>query len=146
MTTITPITAADREAWSPLWAGYLRFYEEDLPEAVTDVTFARLAAGDGVHGALARDEDGRAIGFVHWLFHPSTWATSSHCYLEDLFVAPGSRSGGVGGALIAHVREQAAAAGAETVYWLTQQSNAVARKLYDRVARSTGFVHYEVAP
>ena len=144
MTRITPITAADREEWSALWAAYLRFYEEDLPQHVTDATFTRLVAGDGVHGALARDDDGRAIGLVHWLLHPSTWALTAYCYLEDLYVAPGSRSGGVGRALIAHVREQAAAEGAEKVYWLTQQSNAVARKLYDRVARSTGFVHYEV--
>jgi len=34
-------------------------------------------------------------------------------------------------------------AGAAKVYWLTQQSNATARTLYDRVATDTGFVHYQ---
>ena len=42
-----------------------------------------------------------------------------------------------------NVELKSEAAGAEKVYWLTQGSNAVARGLYDRVADSTGFVHYE---
>ena len=62
--------------------------------------FARLVADQDLHGAIARDERGSAIGIVHWLFHASTWTTASYCYLEDLFVAPGTRGGGVGRALI----------------------------------------------
>lgn len=146
MPTIAPITPADRDEWLRLWAGYLLFYKQALPQEVTDDVFARLTADDGVHGAIARGDDGAAIGLVHWLLHPSTWSTTSYCYLEDLFVAPDTRGEGVGRALIAHVREQAAAARATKVYWLTQQDNATARGLYDRVARSTGFVHYETAP
>uniref|UniRef100_UPI001F592FB0 GNAT family N-acetyltransferase n=2 Tax=Microbacterium TaxID=33882 RepID=UPI001F592FB0 len=93
MTTISPLRASDRSEWGELWEQYLTFYESDLDPAVTDDVFARLVAGDGLHGALARDDDGRAVGFVHWLFHPSTWTTSSYCYLEDLFVAPDVRGG-----------------------------------------------------
>ncbi len=146
MTTIAAITPADRDEWLRLWAGYLLFYEEALPQEVTDDVFARLTAGDGLHGAIARDDDGAAIGLVHWLLHPSTWSTTPYCYLEDLFVAPDTRGAGVGRALIAHVRDQAAVVDASKVYWLTQQDNSTARSLYDRVARSTGFVHYEVSP
>ena len=145
MTTIAAITPADRADWLRLWAGYLLFYEEALPQEVTDDVFTRLTADDGLHGAIARDDDGAAIGLVHWLLHPSTWSTTPYCYLEDLFVAPDTRGAGVGRALIAHVREQAAAVGAAKVYWLTRQDNATARGLYDRVARSTGFVHYETS-
>jgi GNAT superfamily N-acetyltransferase len=143
MTTIAPLTASDEAEWRPLWDAYLVFYESELPEDVTRETFRRLVAGDGIHGALARDDDGRAVGFVHWLFHPATWSVGPYCYLEDLFVAPDARGGGIGRALIEHVSEQARAASASKVYWLTQQSNATARTLYDRVADDTGFVHYE---
>jgi GNAT superfamily N-acetyltransferase len=111
---------------------------------VTDDVFARLVADVELHGAIARDEQGDAVGIVHWLFHASTWTTAASCYLEDLFVAPGTRGGGVGRALIEHVRGQAAAAGAQKVYWLTQRTNATARALYDQVASDTGFVHYEI--
>ncbi len=144
MPIITSLTASDREAWLPLWNDYLTFYESELTDEVTALVFARLAAQDGLHGAIARDDDGRTVGFVHWLFHPSTWSSGPYCYLEDLFVSPDVRGGGVGRALIAHVREQAVDAGAAKVYWLTQQGNATARALYDRVATDTGFVHYEI--
>ena len=65
-------------------------------------------------------------------------------YLEDLFVAPDVRGGGVGSALIAQVRTAATDAGAHKVYWLTQSGNATARRLYDSLATDTGFVHYQM--
>jgi GNAT superfamily N-acetyltransferase len=141
---IEPLNAADHDDWLPLWHGYLTFYESDLADDITEATFARLVAGEGMHGALARDDDGRAIGFVNWLPQPSTWTTGTYCYLEDLFVAPGTRGSGTGRALIAHVREWADAHGCAQVYWLTQESNTTARTLYDKVAKLTGFVHYEI--
>lgn len=141
---ITPITAADKKDWLPLWAGYLEFYEEALPDEVTENTFARLTADQELHGVLARDGEGRVIGFVHWLFHASTWTPQGYCYLEDLFVSPDSRARGTGAALIAHVVRAAREEGVAKVYWLTQEGNSRARSLYDKVAADTGFVHYEI--
>ena len=146
MTRITPLTAGDRAHWQPLWDAYLTFYGEDLAPQVTDATFSRLAEADGgIHGALARDDGGRAVGFVHWLEHPSTWSTAGYCYLEDLYVDPAGRRGGVGGALIDHVVAWAVGRGLEKVYWLTADDNTTARSLYDRVAHRTGFIHYETS-
>lgn len=144
MTTISALTSSDRGDWLRLWQAYLTFYESELDDAVTGATFERLVAGDGMHGALARDENGRAVGLVHWLPHPSTWSVRGYCYLEDLFVAPDARGGGVGAALIEHVRRWADVEGLGKVYWLTQRDNARARSLYDRVAQYTGFVHYQI--
>lgn len=142
--SIEPLTSADRQDWWPLWEGYLTFYESTLDPEVTDLTFARLVAGDGMFGAMARDETGRAVGFVHWLPQVSTWSRTGYCYLEDLFVAPDVRGGGIGRALIAYVRERAVEAGLDQVYWLTQETNSTARVLYDKVAERTGFLHYQV--
>lgn len=145
MVRILPITPADREDWLPLWRGYLEFYETVLEEATTASTFDRITTdGSGVHGAIARDGDGRAVGIVHWLTHPSTWTVGDYCYLEDLFVLPAVRGDGVGAALIEHVRRWAADHGAAKVYWLTAANNTVARGLYNRVADDSGFVHYEI--
>lgn len=144
MTTIAPLTAADHDEWLALWHGYLAFYEASVSEDVTQATFRRLVADDELHGAIARDDQGRAIGLVHWLSHTATWTTSTYVYLEDLFVAPDTRGGGAGRELIAHVRSWAEAHGAHKVYWLTHESNATARRLYDGVATGTGFVHYEI--
>ena len=144
MTDIRAVTASDRAAWQPLWDAYLEFYETELPDAVSDNVFARLVAGDSLHGAIAWDDEGQAVGLVHWQFHPATWSLTSYCYLEDLYVAPATRGGGVGRALISHVGDAARAADASQVYWHTQDSNATARLLYDRVATYTGHVQYRL--
>jgi GNAT superfamily N-acetyltransferase len=144
VTTIAPLTASDRAEWLVLWHGYLTFYEAALADDVTEATFARLVEGESLHGAMARDAEGRAVGIVHWLAHPATWTTTTYCYLEDLFVAPDGRGGGVGRDLVEHVRRWAEAARCHKVYWLTHETNATARALYDRVATATGFVHYEI--
>lgn len=105
---IRPLRAEDRAGWEPLWQGYLRFYREQLPAEVTDHAFARLTEQrDGMFG-LAAVADGRLVGFSHAIVHPSTWSTTSYCYLEDLFVDPGTRGTDAGRALI----EATAAAGA----------------------------------
>jgi GNAT superfamily N-acetyltransferase len=145
MTSIHAITPADRTEWGMLWNGYLTFYEAEIAADVTDHTFGRLVDDVELHGAIARDDDGRAVGIVHWLTHPATWSRAPYCYLEDLFVAPDVRGGGAGRALIAHVKDWAESHGSAKVYWLTQESNDTARSLYDRVATHSGYTHYQIA-
>ncbi|MES2169358.1 MAG: GNAT family N-acetyltransferase [Actinomycetota bacterium] len=145
MVDITPTIEQDRAEWLALWNGYLTFYETKLDEATTDATFARITTtGSGMHGAIARDDEGIAIGLVHWLTHPATWTTTDYTYLEDLFVSPDARGAGTGKALIEHVRSWANENGSAKVYWLTAETNSTARVLYDRVATRSGFIHYEI--
>jgi hypothetical protein len=44
--------------------------------------------------------------------------------------------------LIEAVAEASRKAGANSPYWLTHQSNAAARQLYDRLAQNQGFIQY----
>jgi len=55
-----------------------------------------------------------------------------------------ARGTGAGRALIEHARAWAEASGCSKLYWLTHETNTTARALYDRVAKHTGFVHYEI--
>lgn len=144
MTSIHAITSADHDEWKTLWDGYLTFYESTVAEEITTHTFRRITEDVEIHGAIARDDGGHAIGFVHWLTHPATWSTTPYCYLEDLFVAPDLRGAGAGRALIAHVRTWAEQHGIAKVYWITQDGNERARRLYDKVATHTGFTHYQI--
>ncbi len=52
------------------------------------------------------------------------------------------RGSGAGRALIEAVYARADAMGMERVYWLTHESNATARRLYDQIAVNDGFVEY----
>ena len=142
---IRPLAAEDHDEWLELWRAYIDFYEASVADDITALTFERITSSDvDMHGAIARDAAGRAVGIVHWLTHPATWSREPYVYLEDLYVDPTVRGGGVGRALIGHVECWAREHGAAKVYWLTHETNATARALYDRVASLTGFVHYEI--
>ena len=143
MIDIRPVRPQDREQWRALWSGYLRFYRQHLPAEVTDGTFARLVdASAPLHGLVA-ERGGALVGFVHYLFHATTWSLRENCYLEDLYVEPAARGAGVGRALIRAVYEAADRAQAASVYWLTQEFNAEGRALYDTLAHRTSFIRYE---
>lgn len=140
---IRPLAAADHAQWLQLWQGYLTFYETALPDSVTALTWNRLLDPEGpIDGLCAVAPNGQLLGIVHYLFHPVTWAAGPRCYLEDLFTAKEARGQGVGRALIEAVYAAADARGADQVYWLTQDFNATARKLYDQVAKATPFIKY----
>jgi GNAT superfamily N-acetyltransferase len=140
---IRPVASSDREAWLPLWKGYLDFYREELADNVTDHTFSRLCdLEDGMFGFVAVS-GGDLLGIVNALIHPSTWSTTGYCYLEDLFVSSRARGTGVAKMLIEAVSAEAADRGASHVYWHTQEFNGAARSLYDQVARLTSMRVYE---
>jgi GNAT superfamily N-acetyltransferase len=134
----------DRNQWTPLWRGYLDFYRASWSDEVANVTFERIFDPLEPMHALVADRGGELIGFTHYLFQRSTWLINSQCYLQDLYVSEAVRGGGVGRALIAAVAAAAKEAGAARVYWMTQETNAVARRLYDAVAVRSGFIQYRV--
>jgi len=139
---VRPIGENEREAWNPLWAGYLAFYETALRPEISDLTWDRFHDPDEQIFALGGYVDGELMAIAHYLFHRSTWAPNRYCYLEDLFVAPAARGRGLGRALIEAVYEKARVANASRVYWLTQSNNTQARILYDKVADNLGFIQY----
>ncbi|TPE51355.1 GNAT family N-acetyltransferase [Amaricoccus solimangrovi] len=147
MSQITPTRASDEADWRRLWRAYLAFYDTERPDEVYAHSFARLVdpAVTEYNGLIAR-EDGRAVGIVNYIFHCHGWQPAGVCYLQDLYVAPEARGGGVGRALIEAVYAAADAAGRPEVYWLTQADNARARRLYDAVGVATPFMKYRRPP
>ena len=143
MTLIRPVTAADKPDWERLWCAYLAFYETELPQDIYDTLFARLLGDDpqDFRGLIA-EVDGKPVGLTHYVFHRHGWKVENTCYLQDLYADPEVRGQGVGRALIEAVYDAADKAGAPSVYWMTQDFNAEARKLYDRIATLTPFIKY----
>lgn len=146
---IRRITPADEAEWRRLWTLYLEFYESSVPEEVYRTTLARIV-GEHVAGEASFYEprgmlalvDGKPAGLVHYFYHRHCWKIEQVCYLQDLYAAPEVRGTGIGRALIEAVYAQADADGCPSVYWMTQEFNATARKLYDRIATLTPFVKY----
>jgi GNAT superfamily N-acetyltransferase len=142
---IRPLQQSDHAAWRELWTAYLAFYETEVPEEVYETTWARLFDANEYepNGFLALIGD-KPVGLVHYIFHRTCWTVANNCYLQDLFTAPAARGSGVGAALIDAVRQAAEQRGVTNVYWMTQETNATARRLYDRVANNTGFIKYKL--
>ena len=138
---ITALEATDREAWEPLARGYKEFYKTPTADAEYDAAWSRILEGREIFG-LGAKVGGELLGIAHYLFHASAWADRV-CYLQDLFVAPRARGKGIARALIEAVAREARVQGAARYYWLTQEHNATARLLYDKVARFNGFLRYD---
>jgi len=141
MRPIEPLRISERSRWEVLWADYQRFYGVALAAAVTEYTWQRIHDGR-IHGLGARNSAGSLVGIVHFLFHEDTWSTERACYLQDLYVEPSARGTGCADQLIAAVAAAARSAGVSPPCWVTHESNAVARRLYDRVAKNHGFIQY----
>lgn len=141
--SVRSLTRADGPQWRRLWSSYLRFYETDLPEEVYLTTFDRLLSDTEPQYGLIAESGGAPVGLVHYLFHRHNWKVEDVCYLQDLYADPDARNMGVGRALIEAVYRAADDNGTPSVYWMTQEFNAEARKLYDRIGTLTPFIKYQ---
>jgi GNAT superfamily N-acetyltransferase len=134
--------AEDRERWESLFRAYMRFYGRDEPPAMYDRAWAEFERDERMHALLA-SLDGEVVGIAHYLVHANT-SSPDVCYLQDLFTAEEARGCGVATALIEAVADRARARGCARVYWMTQETNTRARRVYDRVAEYRGFIRYQM--
>jgi GNAT superfamily N-acetyltransferase len=143
MTNVRPLTATDKPEWVRLWRAYLAFYQTELSPEIYDTYFERLLGDDpqDFHGLIA-EVDGKPVGLAQYVFHRHGWKVENTCYLQDVYADLNVRGQGVGRALIEAVYSEADIANAPSVYWLTQDFNAQARKLYDRVGTLSPFIKY----
>jgi GNAT superfamily N-acetyltransferase len=139
------IRAADEPRWRELWDGYTRFYEREPVEALTRHTWQRIMdASAPVHAIVAERASEGVIGIANYIIHENTATLAPVCYLQDLFVEPRVRGGGVGRALIDWLIAESKAQGWPRVYWNTKENNYRARGLYDQYTPHSGFLRYVV--
>jgi GNAT superfamily N-acetyltransferase len=143
---IRPVRRADFSGWQKLWDGYNEFYGRigatALAPEITHMTWSRFFDAYEPMHALVAESAAQLVGLTHFLYHRSTIQIQPTCYLADLFTADSVRGQGVGAALIRAVYAHAKLAGSPRVYWQTHETNAVARRLYERVAERSGFIVY----
>ena len=133
----------DYNAWRPLWAAYLEFYKTLVEDAINKLTFNRLISPEHTKQcAFVAEMSGDLIGTVQYIIHPRSRKAEDFLYLRDLFVQSDQSDKGVGRALIEAVYKAADDQGSPTVYWLTQEFNQIARRLYDSLATLTPFIKY----
>ena len=142
---IRPLEQSDHAQWRRLWTDYLVFYNATVSEEVYTTTWKRLFdPGEFEPKGFIALIGGQAVGLVHYLYHRTCWSLVNNCYLQDLFTDEAARGSGVGQALIEAVKAEAGRVGIANVYWMTHETNGTARRLYDRVAKRTGFIEYDL--
>ena len=133
----------DFSNWKTLWCQYLKFYKSSVDNVVYETTFKRLISNQHTYqNALVAAQENSLIGLAHYIYHPHNWKIENVCYLQDLFVSTTIRGSGVGRALIEAVYSASDESKIPTVYWLTQDFNKQARRLYDNIGSLTPFIKY----
>ena len=120
----------------PALVGLMRaFYAESnypLPVAAAAHAFTALLADDRLGGAWLAELDGVAVGHVVLTVSFSMEYGGLRGFVDDLYVRPQARRRGVGGALLAEVRDDCAVRGVRALHVEVGPENAGARSLYER--------------
>ncbi|MBL9152080.1 MAG: GNAT family N-acetyltransferase [Verrucomicrobiales bacterium] len=101
MLSISPITAADLDPWLALRA---LLWPNDGPDALAEDA-ARTLADAHQAGFLARDGEGRPIGFIEVAIYRDVHSQNPRGHIEAWFVVPDRRGEGLGAALLAHAEQ-----------------------------------------
>ena len=111
----------------------LAVYEQE-PDAVLATEADLQAALFGPHPqvfAHVAEIDGEVIGFALWYVNFSTWTGQHGIWLEDLYVSPSHRGGGLGKALLAELARICVERGYTRLEWWVLDWNSPAIGFYD---------------
>jgi GNAT superfamily N-acetyltransferase len=146
MSEVRPLTEVELELALPLIAGYQRFYGVEAPDDARNRAFFRRFLAPSDDGLLLGAWEAKQLaGFatLYWTF--SSTLAAEVVLMNDLFVSPEFRGGGVGRALIQASVDVARERGAPHLEWLTAIDNRVAQGLYERVgADRSAWFGYEI--
>jgi GNAT superfamily N-acetyltransferase len=144
--SIDKVTLLDLSELLPLVRAYCDFYEVS-PRDEKLVGLSRALIEDPAEGMqlIARDEGDRAVGFATIFWGWQTLDAGRIGLMNDLFVVPDLRGGGVGRALIEACRGQCRKKGVGKLVWETAPDNKTAQRLYDSTgAESSTWLAYEL--
>ena len=143
---MAPIAPPDFQRVLPLIADYQRFYGVAEPDDARNADFFRrflAPSDDGLLLGAWRGDELMGHACLYWTF--SSIAAVEVVLLNDLFVVPAARGGGVGRALIEHSAAVARERGAAKLVWQTAIDNRTAQALYERMgAERSGLFEYEL--
>ena len=141
---IRPCSARDARSLTHLVRAFAD--HEELPRP-THAAARRLLRdlGRRLHGLIA-EVDGEAIGYALHFFSYASFRGRPKLYLEDLFVLPEHRRGGLGRRFFAELRRIARREGCARLEWCMLERNEAARRFYAKLGArpSTGLCLYQL--
>jgi ribosomal protein S18 acetylase RimI-like enzyme len=133
-------SAADAHAVAQLLHDFQTEFSEPTPEVpVLAERYEVLLRSGEMTVLLAGDGPD---GFAQLRFRPWVYSDGLHAYLEELYVLPALRGGGLGRALLEAAMDAARGEGATHMELGTSEDDAAAQRLYE----SAGFTNREGRP
>jgi GNAT superfamily N-acetyltransferase len=118
-----------------LMAAFRDFYDDsEPPDELIGRVVAELIGDKHTEFLLA---GAPAVGVAQLRFRPSVWTGTDDAWLEDLFVLEPARRKGVGRALVEACAERSRARGCKRLQLDTNETNAGALALYERLGFAT---------
>ena len=139
MTDVRRARADDAEVLARmLWDFNTEFETETDDVPVLTHRFARLLGLPEIVAVLAED-GGAAVGFALLSLRPAIWFDGPVAQLEELYVVPALRSGGIGSQILRLCRELAREVGSPEMHINVDEVDVDTRRFYER----HGFVNIE---
>jgi GNAT superfamily N-acetyltransferase len=132
--SLRPAAAADAPAIRRMLEALIEHSGHSPMTPLPAAEFARHMTGErpDIAGVIA-ERDGRAVGMV--LFFPwlSTWRGRLNLYIQDLYVDPEERKGGLGRRLLAAAAREGHSHGCKGLLLAVKIGNADAERFYARL-------------
>lgn len=143
--SINAAQAADKTQWQTLYQGYAEFYKVPMNQTILDTVWQWIEDEQQPFFCLiAKDEQGEALGLMHFREMASPLRGAKVGFLDDLFIAPQARGQGLVTALFARLELEAKEQQWPLVRWITADNNYRARAVYDQVANKTQWLTYQL--
>jgi GNAT superfamily N-acetyltransferase len=131
---IRPAERADVPVIAELIRGLARFEKLEHEVTMTEDRLASSLFGERRYAeTLIAEQDGEPVGFALFFHNFSTFLAQPGIYLEDLFVLPDHRGGGIGRALLKELARLAVERGCGRLEWAVLDWNRDAIGFYERL-------------
>ena len=134
----------DYPDWRRLYAGYATFYKMPMDDEIAGRVWRWLLDPQHILEALLARDGRQVVGLAHFRAMPRPLTGTMAGFLDDLFVDPRWRGKRVADRLLTAIAAHGRAQGWTLIRWLTGDDNSRGRGVYDRLARRTMWITYQM--
>ena len=143
---VVPVAFEHRDGWRRLFTDYCAGGGIEATPAHLDRVWGWLTSAEAQTRGLVALVEGGVVGLAHFRVFERPITGTTGLWIDDLDVDPAWRGHGLARALVERVRLVARDEGRDVVRWTTKETNAGARRLYDRIATRAPVVLDNAAP
>ncbi len=142
---VSALSINDRKGWEKLYCEYAEFYQVPMNQEILDTVWSWIFdEHNKFYALMAKDDAGKCLGLMHYRAMPSPLRGKLVGFLDDLYVKPEVRGGGVVDALYKALSDAASENGWPFVRWITADNNYRGRSVYDKLSEKTQWLTYQM--